>query len=362
MTLFLLTMLLLGGHSALAAEPDPAPIFDLDDEEDPEPLFDSPDSPLGSAVDLTTPTEPLRTVVAIVPLDGVPGTSFRDLEVVVRGLAEVMSKEPELAIVSGSELVNRLTEGNQRALLEARDAMTEGMILLTEGDPDIGIAFLEEAVAAHDRAGSAVARREEMADSAFALAKAWHDTGKRDEAATVLELALRLVPDYLDVNPDGVDPALRELAREVEASLFDRPPRRLSRTGAQKLGDTLQADRLIHGLVQPGGDLSLTIYDPQGDEIATTVRPGPFAAPRLGDPRYQEMARPLINAALGIATPPPLPPPSEKDPKPKKRGTKVALGITMGAVAAGAVAAGYLIHQSQLPDKPAWDLQVRLVR
>ncbi|TVQ87351.1 MAG: hypothetical protein EA397_18715 [Deltaproteobacteria bacterium] len=387
MTWILLPLLWLCSASALASEPDepdPAPILDLDDDEDfdllfgddeddeddeatPESLQDpardaQPDAPTvtDEATQAESRLDDPPTVVAIVPLDGVPGTSFRDLEVFVRGLAEAMAVEPQLSVVSGSELVNRLTEGNQRSLLEARDAMTEGVLLLAEGDPDIGISFLEEAVAAHDRAGSAVARREEMADSAFALAKAWLETGKRSEAAEVLALALRLVPDYLDVHPDAIDADLRELAREVEVSLFDRPPRRLSRSGAQKLGDDLQADRLIHGLVQPRGDLSLSLYDPQGNPITTVVQPGPFQAPRLGDPKYESLARPLVAAALGQPHPtiPDEPPPPEK----RKRGGAIALGVTLGLVAAGLTTAGILYGQTLQPPKEAWQLQVRVVR
>jgi tetratricopeptide (TPR) repeat protein len=177
--------------------------------------------------------EPRPAVIVVVPLDGAPGTSSRDLEVVARGLAEAMAAEPDLLVVSGPALVGRITALKQRALQEARDATSEGALLLVEGSPDLGIAFLEEAVAAHDRAGSAVVRRDEMADAAFALAKAWLQTGRDDEAAGVLTLALRLSPDYLDIHPDQVDPRLRALARRVEATLAERPPRRLSSDGGK---------------------------------------------------------------------------------------------------------------------------------
>jgi len=292
----------------------------------------------------------------VVPLDGAPGTSSRDLEVVARGIAQSLGESNEIVVVSGAGLVGRLTTLKQQALQQARDATSEGTLLLSEGDPDIGIAFLEEAVAAHDRAGSAVVRREEMADASFALAKAWLQTGREEQAAEVLELALRLVPDYLDVNPDQVDPALRALARRVEGRLMERPPRRLSAAGAQALAADLGGDRLVHGFVLNDGSLTLVVYDAQGQELAVARAAGPFSAPRLGDPRYAELARPLADAILGRETEPAPPPP----PARRRRGGLIA-AISVGILGGGAATAAILAARAARDPDQAWALQIRII-
>jgi hypothetical protein len=66
-----------------------------------------------------------------VPLDGAPGTSSRDLEVVARGLAQSLGESGEIVVVSDAGLVGRLTTIKQQSLQEARDATTEGTLLLS---------------------------------------------------------------------------------------------------------------------------------------------------------------------------------------------------------------------------------------
>lgn len=296
--------------------------------------------------------------VAIVPLDGAPGTSSRDLDVVARGLAEAMARSGELVVVSGSSLVDRLTELKQQALQEARDATSEGALLLAEGDPDIGIAFLEAAVDAHERAASAVVRRDEMADAAFALARAWLETGREEQAASVLALALRLVPDYLDVQPEEVGPALRALARRVEDDLATQPPRRLSAGGARSLQADLQVDQVVHGFVLSDGSLTLLLYDAEGSSSASSRLEGPFAAPRLGDPRYDELAIPLVDAALGRQSAAPVAPPA-----PRRSGRAAATaGIAVGLLAIGGATAAVLATRPSRAPVDGWALQVRIVR
>lgn len=296
--------------------------------------------------------------VAIVPLDGAPGTSSRDLDVVARGLAEAMARSGELVVVSGSSLVDRLTEIKQQTLQEARDATSEGALLLAEGDPDIGIAFLEAAVDAHERAASAVVRRDEMADAAFALARAWLETGRQEQAASVLALALRLVPDYLDVQPEDVGPSLRALARRVEVDLATKPPRRLSTGGARSLQDDLQVDQVVHGFVLSDGSLTLLLYDAKGSPRASSQLEGPFAAPRLGDERYDQLAIPLLDAALGRESTAPVAPP----PPRRSRRTAATAGVAIGLLAIGGATAAILATRPSREPVDGWALQVRIVR
>jgi len=334
--------------------------------------------------DEAPPEEPL--VVAIIPLDGAPGTSSRDMRVVVRGLADALTQDGRVTVVSDEALVARLTQGKAQTLQEARDAFAEGQLLLKEGDPDIGLAFLAEAVAAHGRAGSPVVRREEMADAAFILAKALLAVDDRDGARAALTQALRLLPDYLDTQTEAADPDLRALALEVEATLSRRPPRRLSAAGAQALARDIQVDRVVHGVVLSDGTLSLTVYD-SGEAVHEVKRPGPFRARRLQDPWYDQIALPLADAALGleprdldpavVLDPGPEPDPGTADPTPTpdpatptspdrprgRRGGRVALAIA-AVVVVGAAATGGTLYALERRGEPqdAWDLQIVLMQ
>lgn len=311
-------------------------------------------------------------IVALLPLDGAPGTSSRDMSVVMRGLADAMAQDGRVIVVSGEALVDRLTSGKAAELQEARDAFAEGRLLLSEGDPDIGLAFLAEAVAGHGRAGSVVVRREEMADAAFILAKALLAVGDDAGARTALTDALRLLPDYLDTQSEAADPALRSLALQVEADLVRKPPRRLSTTGALALTQDLQVDRIIHGFVVDGGRLSLSVFD--GESVVHSItRPGPLVARRIGDPWYTTAAAPLTHAALGLDPQPDPPPPVPvveptpviPVPPPPRRGKagNVALGLIAGVVAVGAATGGtlYAMQRSRGPTD-AWELEIMLVR
>lgn len=305
---------------------------------------------------------------AVVPLDGPPGTSSRDMQVVARGVAEALAADPRVSVVHGDALVRRLTAGKQREIQEARDAFQEGTLLLREGDPDIGLAFLAESLAAHDRAGSAVVRREEMADVAFSLAEALLAVDRDAEARDALAQALRLLPDYLDVRATQVQAELRDLARDIEVELLARPPRVLSAEGARSLAADLQVDHVVHGVVAADGQLTLHLYRPNGDRVHAETRPGPFLARRLGDPWYTSVADRLRAAGLGEPLPPapdvPMPPPDpvlppSPPPVPERRrtGPAAALGVTAGVLAAGAATAAVLLTRPVDP-QDAWTLQI----
>ncbi|MFT7520136.1 MAG: hypothetical protein ACI9MC_002280 [Kiritimatiellia bacterium] len=314
-------------------------------------------------------------VVALVPLDGAPGTSSRDMSVVTAGLARAMGRDGRLVVVAGEGLVQRLTADRVTQLQEARNAFDEGRTMLAEGDPDLGLGFLYEAVAAHERAGSPVVRREEMADAAFVLANALLDTDQTVEAQKMLARSLRLLPDYLDTQIEANHPRLRSLAEAVEAELSSRPPRRLSSTGALALAQDLNVDHVIHGVVLADGSLKLTVWS-SGEARYTLSRPGPFRAPRLSDPSFGEMAGVLVAACLGEEIPelstvepspevpvtPPPPPPPQPPAAPRKKGGALVAGLITASLAAGGAAAAYVVVRQRGPAPEAWQLQLHLVR
>jgi hypothetical protein len=90
-------------------------------------------------------------------------------------------------------------------------------------------------------------------------------------------------------------------------------------------------------------------------DVAAVRANGPFAAPRLGDPRYRELAAPLIDAALGRSPPPP-------PPQPRRRGAATAAFlITTAVLAGGGGAAAWALTQPAGPPREGWQLQIRRI-
>ena len=166
--------------------------------------------------------------VAILPFDAVPGVASRDLDVLERGLAIALRRRTSRLAVRGEALEDRLAAGKRERLKEARAALEEGYTMLAEGDPDIGLVFFEEAIAAHEDVTSMIARRNELADAHYALAKSLTAMGRPQSAQTHLESALRMVPDYLEARDEVPSEAMLTAVRTVERELAQKRPRRLS--------------------------------------------------------------------------------------------------------------------------------------
>lgn len=307
--------------------------------------------------------------LAVVPLDATPGTRYADLERTVRGIVAAVQSEGGVVPLYDLELAARLGETSEERLKTARASLAEGRRMLNEGDADIALAFLEEAVQAHKDSGSDVVRRPELADAYYTLARARLATYDNDGARSDVRRAIQLIPDYMDTRADAVNPEILALAADAAATLADRPPRKLSPDGADALSTQLGVECIAHGSVAANGALSLTVQ--HGREVRFVVeRPGPFLPPSVGDKWYTGIAQQMVAACLGepvplwepprVATivPPPeqTPPPVAKvvDPKAKeelneselrrKRRTAWAASLlSLGVLGVGGAATAYLM-------------------
>jgi hypothetical protein len=319
--------------------------------------------------------------VALLPLDGTPGTSSAGASQTVRGIAAAIQKEGGVVPLYDTELAQRLGAGSEERLADAREALSEGRRLLAEGDADLALAFLEEAVNAHRDAGSDVVRRGEAADAHYSFGRALLRTYERDRARAEIRRAILLVPDYMGSRADAVDPDIAALAAEAEKSLRDRPPRRLTTEGAAQVGADLKVDFVVHGAVEADGKLVLTVQE-GSDKLYTVERMGPFAPPIVGDPWYDGIARQIVAACLhetipqvteqprvavveappdgAPPPPPPDPPPDEKPPEDPRGGTWWVWASAGVLAAGGAGAIVYATLPQPEPDapEPVWSVAV----
>jgi hypothetical protein len=314
--------------------------------------------------------------VALVPLDASPGTPSADLEVTIRGIAAALQSEGGIVPVYDNDLALELGEQSEDRLKSARESLSEGRRMLAEGDADIALAFLQEAVTAHTEAGSDVVRRDEAADAHYALGRAMLATYNRDAARGEIRRAIQLVPDYMTARADAVTPDLEALAAEATSSLASRPPRHLNPDGAATLQDEFRADDIVHGTVDGRGNLSLTVQ--RGATVLYVVeRPGPFAPPPVGNDWYEAIAKQVAAACLGEPIPAwnpadhpvatvahpadPNHPPAVVDPLPTPHKGKATWAIwTVSGVLAAGTAAAVVATTLPAPSTPTetWTLTI----
>ncbi len=302
-----------------------------------------------------------ESVVALLPMDGVPGTDGEAMERFVAGLSSAVAHDGRVSPLMGVALQSRLTEGQEERLGEARDALRKGEELLRDGEADIAVPFLEESIRAHLDSGSAVVRREELARAHATLARALVLQGDEPGARGQLAEAIRLVPDF-------ELPALPALAEAAREQLRTRPPRQLSSDGAVVLAVDLAVAFLAHGAVMEDGSVELVVFE--GPEpLHRAHRPGPFAPPLVGDPWYAQLSDEVVAAALHLPVPRPVStevaPPQQEDPlllapRPAPRRGQWVLWTATGVVVAGAGAALFLVEPEATQPEPTWTLEVQV--
>lgn len=308
--------------------------------------------------------------LAIIPLDASPGTEQAALDLAVRGVASAVQSEGGVIAVYDTDLISRFGAKAEDALASARDALSEGRRLLQEGDADLALAFLQQAVDAHEEAGSEVTRRAEAADAHYSLGRAALMTYDRDKARTEFRRAIVLVPDYMTTRADAVNADIQALADEATEALAARPPRKLSADGVQTLETRLGVTCLVHGAVDADGDLSLNVQN--GAAVRYVVqRPGPFDPPVVGDRWYQDIAAQVVAACRGEPVPLWDPPvvdvtdPTRPDPvhtPTTRKRTTVAAAVVSALVlgAAGAGATWYVWPDAGAGAPPTWNVTITL--
>ncbi|MES2643060.1 MAG: hypothetical protein V4850_26495 [Myxococcota bacterium] len=252
--------------------------------------------------------------VAVLDFDGY-GLSFSDAQTAAQGVRDAFLEEGALDPLSGSDIADGVSKGQDDALRTARELVSEGRRLYTAGDAAGALSPLLEAIRLHNSAYSDVGRRSELADATFLLGLCLLKTGQAGEARTRFAEAAGLVPAYAKERGTRMSSDAAALLASAEDSFAKGPRGTRPDDEVGRIAEQLGVDYVVTGWVAADGAVSARMY--AGDRLVSEVKANLEESPPLPvDAAYNEIARSL--AADGTAAPAvvvaPLPEP-EPDPE-----------------------------------------------
>jgi hypothetical protein len=213
----------------------------------------------------------LADSVAVLPLDG-RGVSGEEAAAATEVLRDTLGLEG-LQVPLGTEMAAALTAGHEDALQTARTRYAEGRAALAKARPADAVRVLDESARLHITAGSAWARRIELADVAWSLAEARLAAGDPLAAREDLTALAQFWPAYAASHPAVKGTAARMLA-EVDEGLARTPwspPDEGTLAGLLAAAGT---DALVLGSVNAGGAVRLLVYtgEASNEEVTASVQ------------------------------------------------------------------------------------------
>jgi hypothetical protein len=229
--------------------------------------------------------------VAVLDFDG-QGVSFTDAETVTQGVRDAFLGEGALDPLSGSDIADGVSKGQDDALRRARDLVAEGRRRYSSGDAAGALAPLTEAIGLHQAAFSDVGRRPELADADFLLGLCLLKAGRSTDAHDRFAEAVALVPHYAQERGTKMSDTAAGLLAEAEQAWAAGPRHTRSAAEAGRIGDALNVDYVVTGSVDGQGAVSARMY---GDgrlvaEVKGTLEELP---PLPVDGAYSDLARRL---------------------------------------------------------------------
>ncbi|MDP2309628.1 MAG: hypothetical protein Q8P18_26645 [Pseudomonadota bacterium] len=260
--------------------------------------------------------------VAVLVFDGY-GVAFSDAQTAAQGVRDAFLEEGALDPLSGSDIADGVSKGQDDALRAARELVSEGRRLFTAGDASGALAPLLEAIRLHDTAFSDVGRRSELADATFLLGLCLQKAGQSDEARARFAEAAALVPAYAKERGTRMSSDAAALLASAEETVAKGPRRARPWDEVGRIGEALGVDYVVTGWVAADGGVSTRMYADGGQLVAEVTATLEETPPLPVDAAYNDVARRLAEAGAGpmaaavppVETPEELPDP-EADPGP----------------------------------------------
>ncbi|MSQ00891.1 MAG: hypothetical protein EXR71_03235 [Myxococcales bacterium] len=205
----------------------------------------------------------LAATLAVLPLDG-RGVSAEEADEATELLRDALAADGRFDVPRGTAIGTALALGHETELRHAREQAAAGRALLGKGDARGAVAALDEAVSLHIPAGSAWARRSELADVAWAMADAHLRLGDTPAAKEDLVALAQLWPGYTRSRAQAKGTAAKMFS-EIELDAAKEPWEPPSEAQVIALFAALGSDHLLFGSLDGDGTLRLSLHDTDGD-------------------------------------------------------------------------------------------------
>jgi hypothetical protein len=239
------------------------------------------------------PSEAGAVEVAVLDFDGY-GVDFDDASLVSQGLRDAFLEEGSFFPLESFDITDRLAVGRETNVSQARELVGQARVAMSSGRHARGIALLEQARKLHEEAGSALARRSELADLHYFQGEAYAALGQRSQALGAFELCLWLYPGYPETRARGRSSSqVVALVAEAATRQANAERRMLSPQEAGSVADRLRVGAVVSGYVESSGRMHARMV--QGDrvigELTQTLEDFP---PFPGDPIYIQLVASLL--------------------------------------------------------------------
>lgn len=233
--------------------------------------------------------------VAVMDFDGY-GLPYDEVQMGAQGFRDAFLEDGSWFPLSEYEIANRLAQGHEAGISEARRLVAQARTELDKGNNDRALELLKQALELHDAAGSAWARRPEAADVHTFMGQALLARGRKAEAVDQLVEALYLYPGYPDHRATSLSPQLAQAFDEAEARLDEAGPRKHSVSELDGLAERLDVEAVVVGYVSLDGVVYARMI--QHGALAGEVRQEMMVVPPYpGEPIYLQMVDGLLGGA-----------------------------------------------------------------
>lgn len=234
--------------------------------------------------------------VAVLDFDGY-GVAFSDAQVATQGVRDAFLEGGRLDPLSGSDIADGVSKGQDAALARARDLVAEARRLHAAGDASGAIGPLAEALGLHEAALSDVGRRPELADATFLYGACLLKIGRSSDARARFAEAAALVPSYARERGTRMSTEAAGMLAAAEDTLAKGPRKARPVAEIARIGEALSVDYVVTGWVTGDGALAARLY--AGDtllaEAKTMLEERP---PQAVDGAYSALVQRLVEDGL----------------------------------------------------------------
>ena len=235
----------------------------------------------------------LGAELAVLDLDGY-GLPYDDVLLVTQGLRDAVLEEGSFYPLDEFEIADRLSEGHQSELEEAREEVAEGRRALELGSAGYALMQLSDALRLHETVGSPIGRRPELADAYYFTGVALLRSGRSREAAEHFLETERLFSSYLDTRAPAPSASIRSAYERAVAALADADRSFPPTAELQAIADRLRVDALIVGWIDDEAAIQARLI--QAGKVAGEVRTTSISGvPYPGDPVFAEIITELYS-------------------------------------------------------------------